>query len=250
MSRVDRYTTKRTLLRPLTAWRRWRAGRLGPINRAVWEAQDYRPAMRRFFHAMRADPDLLVGVDLDDGAVVLDVGAYEGDWSRQVLRRVDERGGAAVTIHAFEPEPGVVERCLRAVDADPRVEVHPYGLARRDDRVPLAMGGPGSSVYVNPKVPASLGTTEVELRDVDAVLTALRVDRVDLVKVNIEGGEYDLIDRLHETGWLARVGPVIVQFHEFAPDAHRRRRRNRRQLAATHRCTWCYPWVYERWDPR
>ena len=25
---------------------------------------------------------------------------------------------------------------------------------------------------------------------------------------------------------------------------------NRHQLAETHRCTWDYPWVYERWDPR
>jgi hypothetical protein len=43
---------------------------------------------------------------------------------------------------------------------------------------------------------------------------------------------------------------VIVQFHEFAPGAYRGRRRNRRALAETHRCTWSYPWVYERWDPR
>ena len=65
----------------------------------------------------------------------------------------------------------------------------------------------------------------------------------------IEGGEYELIDRLHESGWLPRTGVVIVQFHEFTPDAHRARRRNRARLARTHTCVWNYPWVFERWDP-
>lgn len=247
---MDRYTTKRRLLRPVTAWRRRRAGRLGPINRAVWEAQDYRPAMRRFFHAARAEPDILVDADLRDGAVVLDVGAYEGEWSARVLGRADAQGLRDLRIHAFEPEPGAVQRFRHAIGKDSRTELHPFGLAGRDRLEPLTIGGPGSSVYVDPATPGFFGTAEVELRDVDAVLSSLAVERIDLVKINIEGGEFELLDRLHETGWMGRIGTVIVQFHEFAPDAHRARRRNRRRLAETHRCTWNYSWVYERWDPR
>ena len=87
---MDRYTTKRWLLRPLTAWRRRRAGRLGPINTAVFEACDYRPSMVKFFVAAREDPDILVDVDLPTGGVVLDVGAYEGSWSKRILARADQ----------------------------------------------------------------------------------------------------------------------------------------------------------------
>ena len=136
------------------------------------------------------------------------------------------------------------------MDADSRVQLHPFGLAGRDRIESMAVGGPGSSVFGDPTSPAFFGSTEIELRDVDAVLASVGADRIDLMKINIEGGEFELLDRLHETGWLGRSGPVIIQFHEFAPDAHRARRRNRRQLAETHRCTWNYAWVYERWDPR
>lgn len=244
---MNRYAVKRRLLRPLTAWRRHRARRLGPINRAVFEAQDYRPAMVRFFHAARRDPALLVDVDLPAGAVVVDLGAYEGDWSARLLARAGPRPD--LRIHAFEPEPGAVARCRRALAGDPRAVVHPFGLAGRDQRLTLAVGGPGSTVYGSPGAPGFFGAEEVELRDIAAVLDELGVARIDALKINIEGGEFEVIDRLHETGWLARTGSVIVQFHEFAPGAHRARRRNRRQLAETHRCTWSHPWVYERWDP-
>jgi len=210
----------------------------------------YSPAMRRFFHAARAQPDLLAGVDLPDSAVVLDVGAYEGEWSARVLARADAQGARDLRIHAFEPEPGAIQRFRDGVASDSRIEVHPFGLGGHDRIESLSVGGPGSSVYDNPTVPGTFGTTEVKLRDVDAVLKALDLGRIDFVKINIEGGEFELLDRLHETGWLPHTGPVIVQFHEFAPGAHRARRRNRRQLSETHRCTWNYPWVYERWDPR
>jgi FkbM family methyltransferase len=247
---VDRYSTKRTLLRPLTAWRRHRAQRLGSINVPVWEAMDYRPSMRTFFHAMRADPDLLITADLPSGAVALDLGAFEGEWSRRLLARADTEGVEDLRIHAFEPEPGAVDHLLATVGQDPRVVIHPFGLAGRDRREPLSIGGPGSSVFDNPSVPSALGVTEIDLRDIDAVLGDLGVDRVDFVKINIEGGEFEVLDRLHASGWLARTGTLIVQFHEFAPGAHRARRRNRRQLAETHRCTWNHAWIYERWDPR
>lgn len=250
---MDRYTMKRKLLTPLTAWRRRRASRLGAINHPVWESMGYSRGMRRFYLAARDQPDLLVDADLTEGSVVLDVGAFEGQWTARALARADDRSGGCVSlsVHAFEPEPGVLDR-LRgsATGRDPRVTVHPFGLGGRDRTESLLIGGPGSSVFDRSEAPAPLGRVDVELRDVDAVLRAEGVDHIDLIKVNIEGGEFELIDRLYETGWLARTGTFIVQFHEFHPEAHRSRRRNRRQLAATHRRTWSYGWVFERWDPR
>jgi FkbM family methyltransferase len=248
---VDRYTTTRRLMRPVTAWRRRRMEHQPlPFNRAVFEAQAYRPAMRRFFHAAHEDPELLIDVDLPEGAVVLDVGAYQGQWSGRVLARADARGPSSLRLHAFEPEPGIVEQLHASLGGDERVVIHPFGLAGADRAQELTLAGPGSTLFGTGSTREVIGTKRVPLRDVDAVLRELGIERVDLAMVNIEGGEFELIDRLHETGWLARTGTMLVQFHEFAPRAHAGRRRNRRQLGATHRCTWAYPWVFERWDPR
>lgn len=221
------------------------------FNRAVFEAHDYRPAMRRFREASRANPDLLIDVDLRPGAVVLDVGAYEGSWSSRVLQRADAGGsGLPLQVHAFEPEPNALALLRSSRDLDERVRVHPFGLAGADRVETMTLAGPGSSVFGKADGAVGLGTIDIPLRDVSVVLEELAVDRIDFVKINIEGGEYELIDRLHDTGWLARTGPLIVQFHEFTPNAYGDRRRSRRHLAHTHRCTWSYPWVFERWDPR
>jgi FkbM family methyltransferase len=250
---VGLYTTKRAVLRPLTAWRRRHASKWFdvsvPFNDSVFEAHDYRPTMRRFYAVSRADRDLLIDVDLPEGAVVLVVGAFEGEWAARILQRADAKGPAGLSLHAFEPETRVAERLAETMRADARFHMHPYGLAGRDRVEVMTVDGLGTSLFSDGTGPSEFGTLEVPLRDVAGVLASLDVTRVDLVKINIEGGEYEVLDRLHATGWLPRTGTLIIQFHEFAPGAYRGRRRNRRQLAETHRCTWCYPWVYERWDP-
>lgn len=245
------YETKRKVLRPLTAWRRHRrAGQLNPFTRSVYESCDYRPSMRRFFLDSRESPDLLIDVDLPDHGVVLDVGAFEGEWTQRILDRAERVGPASLEIHAFEPVPVALRAFQSNVGDHPNVTLHPFGLAGRDRVEALSIAGLGSSIFQDSSDPASLAVRDVRLRDVDAVLAELAVDHIHLIKINIEGGEFELIDRLHETGWLGRTGTVIVQFHEFGPDAYRGRRRNRRQLAQTHDCTWSYSWVYERWDPK
>jgi FkbM family methyltransferase len=206
--------------------------------------------MRRFFAASRTNPDILIDVDLPEGAVVLDVGAFEGEWTTRILDRATAKGPQRLRIEAFEPAPSGHKRLRALLGDEPRVALHPFGLGGRDRDEQMVIAGPGTSLYAAPSGPEPLGTATVPIRDVDGVLTSLGIEELDLVKINIEGGEFELIDRLHDTGWLARTGTVLVQFHEFAPRAHRLRRRNRRQLANTHRCTWSYPWVFERWDPK
>ena len=245
------YTTRRRIRRPLTAIRRRRwSKRVNPFTRAIYESQDYRPAVRRFFKASRRDRDLLIDVDLPEGAVVLDVGAFVGEWSERVLERADRTGRKPFEIHAFEPVPNAVRQLRSKLGGEPRVHVHEYGLGGTDRDEVLVVSGPGSSIFEPAKAEDVLGHARVPIRDVDGALIALGVDDVELAKINIEGGEFELIDRLHATGWLPRIRCVIVQFHEFAPAAHAGRRRNRRQLSETHHCTWSYPWVYERWDRR
>lgn len=249
-ARWDRYAAKRWVSRPLTALRRQRAGELNRVTRSMYEAHDYRPAIRRFVEASRHDPDLLVDVDLPPGAVVLDVGAFVGEWAERIVRRADGRHQGDLQVHAFEPEPNACQKLAAGIGRDPRVHLHRFGLAAHDRGEQLAVGGPGSSIFLAADTPGFTGRVAVELRDVAAVLPSLELDRVALAKINIEGGEFELIDRLHETGWLARIDVLLIQFHEFAPGAYRGRRRNRRQLTETHREVWSYPWVYERWDRR
>lgn len=236
-----RYTLKKAFLAPHTAYRRRKDADVGELGVAMLESQYYRPTMYRFLRACDRNPSLLVDARLDADSVVVDAGAYDGEWTEQIVTRY------GATVHAFEPAPPAVEALTARVADMAGVVCHPYALGASDATVSIALDGPGSSVHADSGL---FGSADVRVRDVVDVLDELGVDELDLLKVNIEGSEYDLLDRLVETGWLPRIRQVSVQFHEWHPDAYRRRRRIRRALRRTHEQAWNYPWVWEFWTLR
>jgi FkbM family methyltransferase len=230
------------LLAPRTARRRARfADRGDPFGIAMLETAHYSQPMLDFMAASATNPDLLIEADLDETSVVVDAGAFVGEWSMRIAERYDP------VIHAYEPNPQVLAHLREVLAGHERAHVHPYGLGDRDQNARLSLRGPGASIYGDRHAEGDTPSIGVEIRDVVAEFEGLGVEHIDLLKVNIEGGEYDLFDRLDAGGWLPRIDVVSVQFHEWHPDAYRRRRRIRRRLRATHRQAWCYPWVWELW---
>ena len=237
--RISLYTIKRALLAPRTAYMRRRERKdLDHFERSMLELHYYSRAMSDMRRAMEAKPDLLFDADLDEDSVVFDVGAYHGEWSE----RIAERYGS--TIYAFEPDPTSHPELVARLAGRSNVVPLDYGLGAADGTASMSLAGLGSTIFASD---APLGTTTVRIRDVVPVLDELGLGAIDLLKVNIEGGEYDLLDRLGATGWLPRIRQVMVQFHEWHPGAYRRRRRIRRALARSHREVWCYPWIWELW---
>ncbi len=229
------------LRQPVVRYRRWRWSGADPRARGLMEAVGYRRSMEEFMAAMALNPGVLLDADLDETSTVVDAGAFIGEWAGAI----EQRYGASVI--AFEPGPMYVAEMRRRLGDGTKVRIVPVGLGARDQRASLELEGPGSRVV---DTHGSDDAAEIEIRDVAAVLSELGVERIDLLKVNIEGGEYDVLDRLADTGWLERVDDLLVQFHEWYPGAPGRRRRIRRRLAETHDEVWDYPWVWERWTRR
>jgi FkbM family methyltransferase len=241
---VSLYRLKRTLLAPRTAYMRRKERRQPHLARTMLEQQYYRRAVYDFMAATSNRPDLLVDLDVDEGSLVFDVGAFRGDWARQISARHGS------TIHTFEPNPHAFARLTARLRVQPKIVTHDYGLGGRDLQALLTVAGPGSSIYGVDAGGAPLEQVRVTIRDIARVLDELEIDAIDLLKVNIEGGEYDLLDRLIETGWLPRIRLVLVQFHEWHPNAYRRRRAIRRALRGSHDEEWNHPFVWELWRRR
>ena len=73
---------------------------------------------------------------------------------------------------------------------------------------------------------------------------------VDLMKINIEGGEYDGLDKLVGTGLIKGIKSIQVQFHDFVPDAEKRVKDIHDKLQVTHIPTYQYEFVWENWQRR
>ena len=68
------------------------------------------------------------------------------------------------------------------------------------------------------------------------------------MKINIEGGEYDLLEHFLESGFIKNINNIQIQFHDFIPNAEERMKKIQYELEKTHSLTYQYPFVWENWQ--
>ncbi len=187
----------------------------------------------------RGDERLRLRYPLDARSVIVDVGGFDGRWASAAAERF------GCTLHAFEPVPEFAVELAQRLAGHPGAHAHVFGLAGSDRLEPFHVAGDGSSA-----LRTGGGPRPLELREADTAFRRLGIDSIDLLKINIEGGEYELLDHLLERGRIAHVRYLQVQFHDFVADAPARMRRLVDRLAATHAPEWRYPFVWESWARR
>lgn len=137
--------------------------------------------------------------------IFLDVGANYG----QTLEVALDPRYAFDLVYAFEP----AKSCLRILDRfrDPRLVIAPFGLGASNQT--LRLYEPGSlagSIYRGVDVPEE-DAEIIEVRDASAWLAQhVTSDDEVYVKLNCEGSEADIIERLHQTGHLALVDHALL----------------------------------------
>jgi FkbM family methyltransferase len=169
-------------------------------------------------------------------SVVFDIGGYVGDWADQIRRRYGTK------IHIFEPIPQHLVALRNRFAADSNVLVADYGLGAVDGLRYVTLSADGSGV-----LKAGEHRIQCRFRDVAEVLDELEYEMVDLMKINIEGDEFDLLERIITAGWVSRIRELQIQFHSFVPNAVERRNVLRGRLANTHRLTYDFYFVWENW---
>ena len=175
--------------------------------------------------------------DITSESVVLDLGGYEGEWAAEMRNRYD------CFVHVFEPHPRFVDRLVERFSQDAKITVHPYALASSNGELKLSDSDDASSAILADDENFVLGRT----RDAIKVMTEYQISSVAACKINIEGGEYDILPYLIETGLITRFNALAIQFHRYEQADVAARDRIREGLARTHRCEWDYPFVWEKW---
>lgn len=87
----------------------------------------------------------------------------------------------------------------------------------------------------------------IQVRDVCSVFEQLDVPSIDLLKLNVEGAEYEILTRLHRGDALAKIKFIQVQFHPFPADYLRLYSDCCSFLQESHEVQYQYPFVWESW---
>jgi FkbM family methyltransferase len=63
------------------------------------------------------------------------------------------------------------------------------------------------------------------------------ISYIDLMKINIEGGEFDLLDHLIETDFVKNITDIQIQINDFFPNAESLMKKIQQTLKRTHYLT-------------
>ncbi len=174
---------------------------------------------------------------LGKDSIVFDMGGFEGSWAAEIFARFVCR------VEIFEPVPTFAEKIRERFSYNPALRVHTCGLAARTRVEHIALSSDASSIFIQ----AAGATVPIELIDVDDWFARNGVDHIDLMKINIEGGEYELLERMLDKRLVVKVGYFQIQFHDLAPDSGPRMEAIRARLAETHEALYHYAFVWDGW---
>lgn len=217
-----------------------RVVRAGSARAAALVATDHEKRVAQWWQM--DGEDLRLDYPLDRSSIVLDGGGYKGQWASDIFAKY------LCTVHVYEPIPEFADFIARRFADNESIVVHAEALGAttrtetavlQDDATTMTSDSAGS----DPGVP-------VYVRSAVEAIDSLGVERIDLLKLNIEGMEFEVLESLLDHGYLPRISHLQVQFHDFFADAHQRRDRIQERLRATHELDYCVPFVWESWHLR
>lgn len=184
---------------------------LNETSQAIWQAQNLEHLRYEY--------------DLKPDDLVIDIGAYMGEWATEIFARY----GCKLIV--IEPGPWIV--------GFEHGEVINKAASTRNGTLKFGGAYYYSSAHEDP-------THEYECFDITSLLS--KYDEIAMVKINIEGAEYGLLDHMIDAGLHKRIGNLQVQFHliEGKP-VEEMYRAIATKLRETHHLSFYYPFVWENW---
>jgi FkbM family methyltransferase len=182
------------------------------------------------------DGSLRLEYELNPDSIVFDLGGYEGQWASDIFAKY------CCTIYVFEPVNLFADRIKKRFEYNSKIKVFNIGLSNENSTKEIGIENDSSSIF---KI--TNNTTNIELIEAKSFLINSNIGKIDLMKINIEGGEYDLLEHLIDSKFIVKIVNIQVQFHDFFPNAESRMLSIQENLSKTHYLTYSFPFIWENW---
>jgi FkbM family methyltransferase len=113
-------------------------------------------------------------------------------------------------VHAFDPTPLALQ-WLESQKLPAGFVVHPWGLAKYDGSATFALPEQHAVSFLMSADMGGKSIAECQVRRLPTILDLLGHDHIDLLKIDIEGAEYDVLDDLLADS--TRIDQLLVEFH-------------------------------------
>jgi FkbM family methyltransferase len=163
--------------------------------------------------------------DLSPDSLVFDIGAYKGDWAREIYRRYQCK------LICIEP--------TNAILGFDQGEVINKAASTNEGTIRFGGADDRVSAFAD-------GEQEYPCFDINELLS--EHEEIDLVKINIEGAEYHLLNHVIDAKLHKRMKNLQVQFHQVEGEPFEEMYGAiASKLSETHRPTFLYRFCWENW---
>ena len=129
-----------------------------------------------------------------------------------------------------------------------KIESYNFGLGNKKEKIKIKHRGVQTSILNQFEDFDEI----IEIKDIASV-EHLNNLTIDLISINIEGSEYDLLNRIIETQMINNIINIQVQFHEWYPsigESKTLRNQIHDKLKETHQLVYSYDFVWEKWSKK
>ncbi|MBX2895004.1 MAG: FkbM family methyltransferase [Cyclobacteriaceae bacterium] len=132
--------------------------------------------------------------NVKEGMVVLDIGANIGYYTIKISSIV----GATGKVLAFEPNPAMIEELRDNTELNKvnNVKIFPVALSDKRGELPFCLPQKGNEAHGSLKQNRtfkSVETINVPAITLDELLEKENINKVDFIKIDVEGGEYEVL---------------------------------------------------------
>jgi FkbM family methyltransferase len=141
-------------------------------------------------------------------AVIVDLGACLGEFTREFSERFNgiEK---SILIEANPTNFNLIEEMENVNKLNRFISTVPEGfeIFREDPKSPYN----GTSMFTYFENPVE---HKIERITVDKILEIYNIEKIDILKIDIEGAEYDLLENISQKT-LDKIDQITVEFHDF-----------------------------------
>jgi FkbM family methyltransferase len=118
------------------------------------------------------------------------------------------------TVHAFDPTPRSIE-WVKNQQLPKHFIFHPFGLSAENGHMDFFPPAKASSTHFSPidRYGDTNNIVRAPVKDIDTIASELKHKEIDLLKMDIEGAEYEVIKALPKN--RVAINQILIEFHHM-----------------------------------
>lgn len=175
---------------------------------------------------------------LNEDSVVFDVGGYKGEFTEKIYNKFK------CNVFVFEPIPEFFNSLCDKFSTNKKIKIYNFGFHNKKELVPIQLNDDSSSIF---RVDLDKACS-VEMKKFSEFVKENDITKVDLLKLNVEGAEYYILDDIIKNNLQLVIDNIQVQFHYIDSKFDRYKKKFCDVLSETHRLTYRIDWIWENWQ--